>query len=186
MEKQIKLHDREIKYTLKTSKKAKCLRLSVHCGGSFVVTKPAGLGENAVERFIIQKSKWVFSKIDYFKKFSPVAIESGHRKYPKCKNDALKLVEERIFYFNKFYNFKFGRISIKNQKTRWGSCSGKGNLNFNYKILFLPPKAADYLVVHELCHLKEMNHSKKFWNLVAQAVPDYLEIRRELKKIMIS
>jgi hypothetical protein len=101
--------------------------------------------------------------------------------YLKYKNQATNLVKERLEYFNQFYNYKYGRVVIRNQKTRWGSCSRKGNLNFNYKIALLSPKAADYIIVHELCHLKEFNHSGKFWDLVAQAVPDYKEIRSSLR-----
>jgi len=185
MEKKIKLYNRKIKYILKTSKRAKRMRLAVYCDGSFIVTRPMGLSENIVERFIIQKSKWVFSKIDYFKQFDFKVFKDDHKKYLDSKGDALKFVEERISHFNKLYNFRFNKINIKNQKTRWGSCSRKGNLNFNYKILLLSPKVADYIIVHELCHLKEFNHSRKFWNLIAKTIPDYLEIRNELKKLMI-
>jgi len=84
-------------------------------------------------------------------------------------------------YFNTFYNFKWGRVTIRNQKTRWGSCSKKGNLNFNYKIALLKPSQADYIIVHELCHLKEFNHGKNFWSLVAQTIPDYKEVRSSLR-----
>ncbi|MCU0660293.1 MAG: M48 family metallopeptidase [Candidatus Pacebacteria bacterium] len=84
--------------------------------------------------------------------------------------------------FNKVYKFKFNKVSIKNQKTRWGSCSKRGNLNFNYKIALLPEKLAEYVVVHELCHLGQFNHSQKFWNLVAKTMPDYLDIKEELKR----
>ena len=82
--------------------------------------------------------------------------------YLKYKNQATNLVKERIEYFNTFYNYKWGKIVVRNQKTRWGSCSKKGNLNFNYKIVLLSPEAADYIIVHELCHLKEFNHSERF------------------------
>ena len=105
-----------------------------------------------------------------------------NKKYIENKDKALSIVKDRIEYFNTFYNFKWNRIVIRNQKTRWGSCSRKGNLNFNYKIAFLPPKSADYIIVHELCHLGEFNHSQKFWNLVAQTIPDYLAIRKDLRK----
>lgn len=101
--------------------------------------------------------------------------------YLKYKNQTATLVKNRLEYFNLIYNFKYNRIVIRNQKTRWGSCSKKGNLNFNYKIILLSPKQADYIIVHELCHLKEFNHSGKFWDLVAQAVPDYKEIRSSLR-----
>ena len=77
---------------------------------------------------------------------------------------------------------RFNKINIKNQKTRWGSCSKKGNLNFNYKIALLPQHLADYIIVHELCHLGEFNHSRSFWNLVAKVFPEYLGIRNELRR----
>ena len=94
-------------------------------------------------------------------------------------------MENRISYFNKIYNFEINRIAIKNTSTRWGSCSSKRNLNFNYKIIYLKPYLADYLIVHELCHLGELNHSKKFWKLVEKVIPDYVKINKELKKIHI-
>jgi len=80
----------------------------------------------------------------------------------KYKKDAEILITERVEYFSKKYNFYPKKITIKNNKTNWGSCSSKGNLNFNYRLIFLKPEEVDYVVVHELCHLKEMNHSKKF------------------------
>jgi predicted metal-dependent hydrolase len=115
------------------------------------------------------------------------ASKSSRKNYLKYKKQARTLVLERLeFYKNIYtvggYNFKVGRISIRNQKTRWGSCSKAGNLNFNYRIALLPPALADYVVVHELCHIGEFNHSRSFWNLVAVACPNYREIRNELKK----
>lgn len=95
----------------------------------------------------------------------------------------MNIVHERLIFFNKVYGFKYGRVTIRNVKTRWGSCSKKGNLNFNYRIVFLPKELADYLVVHELCHLGEFNHSQKFWDLVAKAQPNYKKLRKELRKI---
>lgn len=105
--------------------------------------------------------------------------------YLKHKEEARFFISERLECYSQAYGFKFNRVSIRNQRTRWGSCSRKGNLNFNYKILFLPKRTANYIIVHELCHLKELNHSREFWNLVAQAMPDYLEIKRELRFIRI-
>jgi len=182
MIKQIKLNNRKINYTLRASKRAKRIRLAVYCDGSFVVTKPAGLNQNIVERFICKKANWVLSKLDYFKQFGINLFTSDHQKYLKYKDEALLFIGERINKFNKIYSFKFNKINIKNQKTRWGSCSKKNNLNFNYKILFLPKHITDYIIVHELCHLKEFSHSHKFWNLVAKAVPNYLDIKKELTR----
>ncbi len=104
-------------------------------------------------------------------------------EYQKYKDQARALVIKKIEKYNRFYNFKYNRLTIRNQVSRWGSCSQLGNLNFNYKIIFLPEKLADYIIVHELCHLKEFNHSPRFWALVAQTFPDYLQLRKDLKKI---
>ena len=109
------------------------------------------------------------------------------RRFSKNKREYVKnFVENRISYFNKFYNFEINRIAIKNQKSRWGSCSKRKNLNFNYKIIYLKPALADYLIAHELCHLGQFNHSRKFWDLVEKTIPDYKKINRELKNMPIN
>lgn len=102
--------------------------------------------------------------------------------YAKYKPLARHIAKHRIAHFNSVYQFNIQRIFIKNQKTRWGSCSKKGNLNFNYRIALLPRELSDYVIVHELCHLGEFNHSQRFWKLVAKTIPNYLEIKRSLKK----
>ena len=183
MKKQIELRNKKIEYTLKMSKRARNMRLAVYRGGDFVVTAPQNASENIIERFIIKKSRWVIDKINHFKQFPVKTFIKGDKKdFLKHKESALKLAERRIEYFNGVYKFKFNKVSIRNQKTRWGSCSKKGNLNFNYKIALLPERLADYIIVHELCHLGEFNHSRKFWSLVARTIPDYREIRSELKQ----
>lgn len=187
MKKRIVLHEKPVEYTLKVSKRAKRMRLAVYCDGTFVVTAPAFADYNLVERFIIRKSSWILNKIDYFKNISGLVLIKGTKDdYLKNKQAALELATERVDHFNKIYKFNFNIINIKNQKTRWGSCSRKGNLNFNYKIIHLPKKLIDFIIVHELCHLKEFNHSRKFWNLVAKGIPDYLEIKQELNKNRIN
>src|SRR3989344_7236077 len=103
------------------------------------------------------------------------------RHYSKNKETARMVISGKIKKYNEIYQYRLARISIRNQKTRWGSCSKSGNLNFNYKILFLEEQLADYIVVHELCHLQELNHSKRFWNLVAQVFPNHRELRGELR-----
>jgi len=98
---------------------------------------------------------------------------------------ALEIARQRIAYFNAFYQFPVNKITVRNQKTRWGSCSKKGNLNFNYKIALLPQSLSDYIIVHELCHLKEFNHSKNFWNLVAKTIPNYKHIKKQFRGIRL-
>lgn len=101
------------------------------------------------------------------------APERAH--YLAHKESARALATERVTYWNTHYGFLYNTIAIRNQQSRWGSCSIKRNLNFNYRILFLPPELVDYIVVHELCHLQEFNHASAFWQLVARTIPDYRE-----------
>jgi len=107
------------------------------------------------------------------------------KDYLKHKENARVLIAEKVERYNDVYGYSVRRISIRNQKTRWASCSEKGNLNFSYKILFLPEMFANYIIVHELCHLQELNHSQRFWDLVVQVFPNYKEIRKELRKYKI-
>jgi len=107
----------------------------------------------------------------------------GRREYAERKEEARHLILSRLSHFNQFYNFTYNRVAVRNQKSRWGSCSSKKNINFNYRLVLIPPYLADYVIVHELCHLGQMNHSQKFWDLVGQAIPDYQKRRRELKAI---
>lgn len=187
MKKEIKLHEKIIEYTLKISRRAKIMRLAIYCDGAFVVTAPQGMDQELVEQFIKRKSQWVINKLEYFKQFSgKIFIKSGKSNFAQYKEVALEIAKKRIEHFNRAYNFTFNKINIKNQKKRWGSCSLKGNLNLNYKIALLPERLTDYIIVHELCHLAEFNHSRKFWNLVEKIIPDHLKIRNDLKKIDIN
>jgi predicted metal-dependent hydrolase len=88
-------------------------------------------------------------------------------------------------HHNQHYQHPLRKVFIKNLKSRWGSCSSRGNLNFNYKLVFLPPAVADYIIVHELCHLRHFNHSAEFWALVAETIPRYKEFRRLLRKVYL-
>ena len=105
------------------------------------------------------------------------------KHYSEHKEQARTLVHDRLVHFNQHYNLPYNRVSIKNQRRCWGSCSSLKNLNFNYKILFLPPHLRDYIIVHELCHLAELNHGRQFWSLVAEQVPEYQKCVAELKVI---
>ncbi|MDB5225166.1 MAG: putative metal-dependent hydrolase [Candidatus Adlerbacteria bacterium] len=103
------------------------------------------------------------------------------KHYAAHKEAARALVHTRLAHYNRYYNHTLRRVFIKNSKSRWGSCSSKGNLNFSYKLLFLPPEVADYVIVHELCHLREFNHGPHFWALVAQACPEHKALRQRLR-----
>ncbi|MFA5872189.1 MAG: M48 family metallopeptidase [Parcubacteria group bacterium] len=174
----------EIKYEIRKSSRARNLRLTIYPGGKMVATLPRRAGLDQLEGFILQKADWIRKKILEARKRGQNGLltKTSRREYMKLKEDARKLAVSKLREHNQIYNFSYNRIAIRNQKTRWGSCSQKGNLNFNYKIIHLPEKHLDYIIVHELCHLKELNHSVRFWNLVEKIIPDYKKIRKELRQ----
>ena len=110
-------------------------------------------------------------------------MRRNRRQYVALREEARALVHARLAHFAPMYGVELRKVFIKNHKSRWGSCSTKGNLNFNYKIVLLPPEVADYIIVHELCHLREFNHSARFWALVAEMVPNYVAVRRRLREM---
>jgi predicted metal-dependent hydrolase len=170
-------------YTIRSSSRTRAIRITVYRDGVVVVTKPTRLSDERVGIFVAQKTAWIESKIEHFSS-KPVKLLAhyGAKEFKLYKTEAEHIARALVMRLNQHYGYNIGRIAIRNQKTRWGSCSGKKNLNFNYKSMFLPPELQAYLVVHELCHLREMNHSKRFWDLVAQQVPNYQVLRRELRK----
>ncbi len=111
--------------------------------------------------------------------------QASKLRYEEHRQEARRLVQARVGVFSELYGVKVGRISIRNQGTRWGSCSKAGNLNFNYRLALIEPELADYVVVHEICHLLEFNHSPAFWSLVAKTIPDYRARRRALKVLKL-
>jgi predicted metal-dependent hydrolase len=185
MQRRIKLQGEEINYNLRKNRRTRKLRLTIYCDGSLAVSAPRGLTLTAIENYILQKSDWVLSKLKVFKKKGENGFFSkiNSRDYPRLKKSALLLAQKKVAEFNQRYALPYRRISIRNQKTRWGSCSKMGNLNYNYKITLLPERLADYIIVHELCHLQEFNHSRRFWDLVSQTIPDFKQRRKEIKNL---
>ena len=102
--------------------------------------------------------------------------------YLEQKDAALRIIEQSVDVWNAKYKFDLSGVFVRNQKTRWGSCSARRNLTFSYKVAYLPDRLREYVIVHELCHLKEFNHSRNFWDLVAQALPDHALRRKELER----
>jgi predicted metal-dependent hydrolase len=183
MLKSITLNNQNINYNLKTSSRSRNLRLTVCCDASLVVTKPQGIADNLVDKFLQAKTNWILDKIQYFKNHASSQVKTDPKEYRQYKKEALHVARRLLAEYNQFYNFKINTVRIKNQKTRWGSCSHYGNLNFSYRLVVLPEDLARYIIIHELCHLKELNHSVRFWSLVAQTCPDYLEKRKRLRLI---
>lgn len=179
--------EQTINYQVKHSKRARHLRIEINCDAEVFVIAPPYISLKRIEMLMKDKTAWILSQLTKIKKRQPLKppAEITQGGYHACLARAKKLIKSRLDYYNQFYNFKFAHLSIKRQKTRWGSCSRRKQLNFNYKILFLEPHLVDYIVVHELCHLEQLNHSKKFWALVAKTIPDHKTRRRELKRFTL-
>lgn len=105
------------------------------------------------------------------------------KHYQEHKEAARELVLARLEHFNRHYQLQWNRVAIRNQRRCWGSCTSLKNLNFNYKLLLLPAHLRDYIIVHELCHLRHLHHRQEFWELVAEQVPDYQACVAELRTI---
>lgn len=185
LKKKIILQNNTVEYSLRESARARCLRVTIYPGGELAATLPRGMSLENLENFLRQKADWILRKINLARKKKPSMLlpKASRREYLARKEEARVLVDNKIDYFRSIYNLCPARISIRNQKTRWGSCSRKGNLNFNYRIIHLPEKYQDYVVVHELCHLQEFNHLKSFWDLVGKTIPEHKKIRKEIRNL---
>ncbi len=164
------------------------LGLEVSRNGQVKLRAPRRVSDGALQNFARQKEAWIIEKYlmmeekrkaeslqqapDYVK---DPALEQAYRRQAKAR------LEERAAYFASRMGVSYQRISVRAAKTRWGSCSAKGNLNFHWKLILMPPQVLDYVVVHELAHRKEMNHSPAFWAEVEKILPDYRERRKWLK-----
>jgi predicted metal-dependent hydrolase len=186
MKREIELDGQKVEYTIRTSTRARNLRMTIELDGTVVVVVPNFMFLPFVEKFLRQKSSWILKHIKRMKKLEgKTVIKLSQGEYETNKHEILKRVNERLEFFNKFYNYSYNRVSIRNQSSLWGSCTRQGNLQFNYKLTFVPPRTFDYVIVHELCHLKEHNHSERFWKLVAKIIPDYKTVRKSLHQFIL-
>ena len=154
---------------------------------SVTVRAPRSVSEKDIEEILKKKEAWKSKHIEKIKETKERVEAEPTEKLTREKvialaEEALKVIPERVEYFAKVIGVTYGKITVRNQKTRWGSCSSKGNLNFNCLLMLAPPEALDYVVVHELCHRKQMNHSKAFWLEVEKVLPNYKEVRKWLKE----
>ena len=165
----------------------KTVAIQVNSDLSVTVRAPRSVSEKDLEEILKKKEAWISKHIEKIKetkeRFEAEPTEKLTReKVIALAEEALKVIPERVEYFAKVIGVTYGKITVRNQKTRWGSCSSKGNLNFNCLLMLAPPEVLDYVVVHELCHRKQMNHSKAFWLEVEKVLPNYKEVRKWLKE----
>ncbi len=143
-----------------------------------VVRAPRQMTEAQIEQFVRSKRGWIEKHLSQRPTPQPRFTDAQLRA---LADRALTVIPDRVRHFAPLVGVSYGRITIRNQHTRWGSCSGKGNLNFNCLLMLTPDHVIDYVVVHELCHRLEMNHSARFWAQVERVLPDYRQSLRWLK-----
>ena len=163
----------------------KMIAIQIDREGQVIVRTPYGITKRQVEEFLDEKKDWILQTRQRVEKPKTEQIPISEEVRREGIERAKRIFPERTAYFAKRMGVDYGRITIREQKTRWGSCSSKGNLNFNWKLVLLDPELLDYVVVHELAHRREMNHSKNFWKIVEAELPDYRERRRRLKECRI-
>lgn len=169
--------------------KRKSVAIQIRPDGQVIVRAPYGCPRSFINSFIHQKADWIvkhsaenkqrYEKQVQLKKDRPTLSDAQRKRYIET---ARSIFTQKAAYYARLIGVTYGRISIREQKTRWGSCSSKGNLNFNWRLIFAPEEVVDYIVVHELDHRKEMNHSRAFYNVVASVLPDYKVQEKWLKE----
>jgi len=169
-------------FKIKRYRRSKHIRISVDLRGRVLVTAPLHVSVRSVHAFVQEKQLWIERAIQDMKLVQRPTFVGERYAYHTYRARARKVITDRVKHFAQAHDFVYNRIAIKNTSTRWGSCSIDCNLNFNYKLLFLPDHLCDYVVVHELCHLRVLNHSPQFWKEVKAILPDYLLYERELKQ----
>lgn len=146
------------------------------------VRAPIGMSKRDIEWFLCEKSEWIAAHTKLQQERSEKQLDRlSAADIQALAERALKIIPEKVRYYAPLVGVTYGKITIRNQKSRWGSCSSKGNLNFNCLLMLTPEDVQDYVVVHELCHRKEMNHSPLFWAEVERIIPDYTIQRKWLK-----
>ena len=141
------------------------MSLEIKPDGRIIVRAPLRLSETRIRKFVEEKQEWILKNMEKIQK----------------RDEQREHVPRRVAYFAEKIGVTYGKITLRQQKTRWGSCAVNGNLNFNWLLILAPSEVLDYVVVHELCHRREMNHSQAFWKEVETILPDYRERQKWLK-----
>lgn len=175
--------------TLKRSVR-KTISVEIARDASVVVRAPKGLSDRQVEGFLIRRASWIDAHVASMRKRleasgipgNAAAAKWTEQELKELKKQAAKDLKDRVARYAPLVGVTYQSISIRAQKTRWGSCSSKGNISLNCLLVLLPESVRDYVVVHELCHRKEMNHSVRFWAEVAKVCPEYKKAKKILRE----
>ncbi|HHU17805.1 MAG TPA: M48 family metallopeptidase [Clostridiales bacterium] len=176
-----------VKYELIRSMR-KTLSLHIRRDGSIVVKAPLTASIEYINCFINRKQNWIQNtqKKILTMKANSQTIELSSKEEALYKMKAKEHLQLKCQLFSRIMGIQYGTIKINGARTRWGSCNSKGDINFSYRLIFAPEDLIDYVVVHELTHIKEMNHSANFWAIVEETMPDYKERRKRLRDFQYS
>ncbi len=176
----------ELPYTVRYSNR-KSFSISLSPNEGLVLRVPFRTSDREIQHILLEKQHWIITRyleMQEKEKNRPVSDLTDAQRTALEKryiNAAKEYFPKRVAYFQQFTGGTYNRITIRDQKTRWGSCSARGTLSFNWRLMLAPPAILDYVVVHELCHLTHMDHSPAFWQAVGEVYPDYRAARKWLK-----
>lgn len=171
-------------YNVKRSRR-KSFGLRINEDGSVTVHAPMRASKAEIEKAVNSKLDWIMKNREKMLKEKRLAEEKGlltEEDMRRLHAMAAEIIPRRVSFYAEKVGVTYGRITIRSQKTRWGSCSSKGNLNFNCLLMLMPTEVLDSVIVHELCHRKEMNHSQRFYAEVLRVFPEYRKWDRWLKE----
>ena len=155
----------------------KTLAVQIRADGTVIARAPLRMPKDRILCFLSEKASWIrmqqgrMQERENMRQQARIHLDAAQEK--ELRERAKSVLAQRTAYFARQIGVTYGRITVRDQKTRWGSCSQTGNLNFNFRLILAPSEMLDYVVVHELCHRRQMNHSTQFWQEVAQVLPDY-------------
>lgn len=155
----------------------KTLAVQIRADGTVIARAPLRMPKDRILCFLSEKASWIrmqqgrMQEREKMRQQARIHLDAAQEK--ELRERAKAVLAQRTAYFARQIGVTYGRITVRDQKTRWGSCSQTGNLNFNFRLILAPLEVLDYVVVHELCHRRQMNHSTQFWQEVAQVLPDY-------------
>lgn len=176
----IVIEDRTIPVVLER-KERKTLSIGIREDGVLLIKAPLHMRQAVIDRFITQKRFWIYKQLQRMEEGRKNQIVYSKEQERALRQEARNRLTQRTDYYKTILGVEYNRIRIADQKTRWGSCSSTGTISYNWHLVLLPDAILDYVVVHELCHRLQMNHSKEFWKLVEQVLPDYRTRRKWLK-----
>jgi predicted metal-dependent hydrolase len=188
--------------------KRRTILLQIKSDGTFIVRAPLRTDINRINQFVKEKNNWIITKQSEIKKrfqelqetilghttkneilflgesisFAPKKEMNKSQLISWYEESAWQYLSQRVDFFTKKFGLNYNRVKINSAKTRWGSCSSKGNINFSWRLIMAPKDVVDYVVIHEIAHLKHRNHSARFWNFVEEMMPQHENQRKWLRK----